>query len=70
MILALSYKLMSRDFIADNVSHVIRSIHVGEFQDTNETQHQILACLVQKNNAINVAFVGETRVKLFLNYVC
>lgn len=50
MILELSDTLLSEHpFIAENISHIIRSIHVDEFQDTNALQYSILAKIVQAN---------------------
>ena len=66
MILELSDALLSdHSFIAENISHVIRSIHIDEFQDTNELQYSILARIVQKNKHINVVFVGDVNQAIY-----
>ena len=54
-------------FIAENLSRIIRSIHVDEFQDTNELQYAILSKIVQKNKRINVVFVGDTNQAIYGN---
>lgn len=66
MILELSDILLSDfPFIAENISGIIRSIHIDEFQDTNEMQYAILAKIVQKNSRINVVFVGDVNQAIY-----
>lgn len=66
MILEISLQLLSRySFIADNISHTIRSIHVDEFQDTNEKQYAILALIVKCNPSINTMFVGDVNQAIY-----
>lgn len=66
LILDLSDSLLSDyPFIAENISHIIRSIHVDEFQDTNELQYSILSKIVQKNKKINVLFVGDVNQAIY-----
>ena len=66
MILELSDTLLSDfPFIAENISHVIRSIHIDEFQDTNEMQYSILTRIVQANKQINVMFVGDVNQAIY-----
>ena len=66
LILSYSYELVCNyRFIAENISHIIRSIHVDEFQDTNELQYLILSCLIQKNPYINILFVGDTNQAIY-----
>jgi len=66
LILSYSYELVSAHrFIAENISHIIRSIHVDEFQDTNEAQYQILSCLICENPSINILFVGDTNQAIY-----
>lgn len=68
LILELAYSLLSEyPFIAENLSQIIRSIHVDEFQDTNELQYAILSKIVQKNKRINVVFVGDTNQAIYGN---
>lgn len=66
MILRLSDTLLSDfPFIAENISHIIRSIHIDEFQDTNELQYSILARIVQTNKRICVMFVGDVNQAIY-----
>ncbi len=66
LILIYSHELVStHKFIAENISHIIRSIHVDEFQDTNEAQYQILSCLIRENPSINILFVGDTNQAIY-----
>ncbi len=68
LILNLADSLLSEcPFIAENLSGIIRSIHVDEFQDTNELQYSILSKIVQKNKRINVVFVGDTNQAIYGN---
>lgn len=68
LILKLSDSLLSEcPFIAENISKITRSIHVDEFQDTNELQYAILSKIVQKNKRINVVFVGDTNQAIYGN---
>ncbi|MBQ9849132.1 MAG: ATP-dependent helicase [Clostridia bacterium] len=65
-ILTLSLKLLKeKPFIAENISAVVRSFHIDEFQDTNELQYKILSEIVHYNNKINVVFVGDTNQAIF-----
>lgn len=66
LILSYSYELIgTHKFIAENISSIIRSIHVDEFQDTNEVQYQILSCLIRENPNINILFVGDTNQAIY-----
>lgn len=66
LILSYSYQLIStRKFVAENISRIIRSVHVDEFQDTNETQYQILSYLIRENPHINILFVGDTNQAIY-----
>lgn len=68
MILQYSQELIEHnDFIAQNISNIIRSIHVDEYQDTNEKQYAILAVLVKSNTNINVLFVGDINQAIYCN---
>ena len=59
-ILSIAHKLLSDNkFIRENISDIIRSIHVDEYQDTNELQYNILSYIVNENKKINVLFVGD-----------
>lgn len=66
LILLLSLKLVNEHpFIAENISYIIRSIHIDEFQDTNNFQYEIIAAIVKKNKHINVIFVGDVNQAIF-----
>lgn len=59
-ILSISYQLLfDNQFIRENISCIIRSIHVDEYQDTNKLQYSILSQIVHENKGINVLFVGD-----------
>lgn len=66
MILDFSIKLfLNNPFIAENISSIIRSIHVDEYQDTNEKQYNILKLIVEQNKNINLLFVGDVNQAIF-----
>lgn len=66
LILYLSKELIKKNsFIAQNISFMIRSIHVDEFQDTNELQYEIIAELIKSNNRINILFVGDVNQAIY-----
>lgn len=66
MILLYAKELITTNrFIAENISDIIRSIHVDEYQDTNEHQYDILSEIVKANNAINILFVGDVNQAIF-----
>ena len=66
LILKLSIHLLKNNsFIAENISSIIRSFQIDEFQDTNELQYQILAEIVKHDKHINVMFVGDPNQSIF-----
>ena len=66
MILELSLKLLTNhNFISENISNIIRSIHVDEYQDTNEKQYLILSELIKSNLNINILFVGDINQAIY-----
>lgn len=68
MILRYSYELLSENrFVAENIARIIRSIHVDEYQDTNELQYIILAQIIYKNTKINLLFVGDVNQAIYRN---
>ena len=68
MILQYSQELIEQNvFIAQNISEIIRSIHIDEYQDTNERQYVILAAIVRANKSINVLFVGDVNQAIYRN---
>ncbi|KJZ84424.1 hypothetical protein ClosIBUN13A_CONTIG146g02241 [Clostridium sp. IBUN13A] len=59
-ILDISYELLNKNkFIRENIANIIRSIHVDEYQDTNDLQYKILGEIVHENKSINILFVGD-----------
>ncbi len=68
MILQYSQELIEQnDFIAQNISSIIRSIHVDEYQDTNEKQYIILSSIIKANKNINIIFVGDVNQAIYFN---
>lgn len=66
LILSLSYDLVkTNSFICENISSIVRSIHVDEYQDTKELQYQILSEIVKANTAINLLFVGDVNQAIY-----
>lgn len=66
MILKISRDLVcNNNFIAENISSLIRSIHVDEYQDTNELQYEILAGIFKANKKINMLFVGDPNQAIY-----
>lgn len=59
--------LKSNHYIAQNIANTIRSIHVDEYQDTNERQYQILASILKANKNINLLFVGDPNQAIYGN---
>ena len=61
LILSLSYQiLLSHPIASKNVANTIRSIYVDEYQDTNESQYQIIGMLAKASPLIKLMFVGDT----------
>ena len=68
LILELSYDLLSNHkFISENISSIFRSIHVDEYQDTNNYQYLILAEIFKSNKQINMVFVGDVNQAIYGN---
>ncbi|MBV4432778.1 ATP-dependent helicase [Clostridium tyrobutyricum] len=68
MILEYSKELLEKNiFTAENIAYIIRSIHVDEYQDTNERQYDILAAIVKINRDINLLFVGDINQAIYGN---
>ncbi|NLD18907.1 MAG: ATP-dependent helicase [Clostridiales bacterium] len=68
MILQYSQELLEHNiFIAQNISDIVCSIHVDEYQDTNERQYLILALIVKQNKNINILFVGDVNQAIYRN---
>lgn len=68
LILLYAHDLISNNiFIAENIAGIIRSIHVDEYQDTNEIQYGILACIINANPQINILFIGDVNQAIYGN---
>jgi superfamily I DNA/RNA helicase len=68
LILQYSQELIEENsFIAQNVASIIRSIHVDEYQDTNERQYKILASIINVHKDINLLFVGDVNQAIYRN---
>lgn len=52
-------------FISENISSIIRSVMVDEYQDTNEIQYQLLAELYSSNPTMNIMFVGDPNQSIY-----
>lgn len=66
MILRFSEDLLNCcPFICTNIAHVINSILVDEFQDTNELQYSIIAKIYKINKAISLMFVGDVNQAIY-----
>lgn len=52
-------------FISENISAIIRSIMVDEYQDTNEIQYEILSELYSSNVTMNIMFVGDPNQAIY-----
>lgn len=57
--------LRNYKFIAENISAIIRSIMVDEYQDTNQIQYQILSKLYLANTTMNIMFVGDPNQAIY-----
>ena len=68
LILELSYDLLlNHKFISENISSMFRSIHVDEYQDTNNYQYLILSEIFKSNKQINMVFVGDVNQAIYGN---
>lgn len=68
MILSLSDKLLTCcPFISTNISAIVNSILVDEFQDTNELQYTILSKIYKTNKDISLTFVGDPNQAIYGN---
>ncbi|WP_416328063.1 UvrD-helicase domain-containing protein [[Clostridium] innocuum] len=68
MILEISkYLVTNYQFISENISCLFRSIHVDEYQDTNQFQYEILAAIFKSNKKINLFFVGDPNQAIYSN---
>jgi DNA helicase-2/ATP-dependent DNA helicase PcrA len=67
-ILDIGLKLIKENkFIAENISNIISSIQVDEYQDTNEIQYCIIAEICKQNHNIRVMFVGDVNQAIYNN---
>lgn len=66
MILRLSDVLLSQcPFICENISSVVNSFLIDEFQDTNMLQYSILAKIYRANKSIGLMFVGDVNQAIY-----
>ncbi|OMG00445.1 ATP-dependent helicase [Paenibacillus sp. FSL R7-0337] len=66
MILDLSFELLNNNaFIRHNLSNILRSIHVDEYQDTNDLQYKILGLIARENNRIRYFFIGDVNQAIY-----
>ena len=59
--------LKDKEYIAENIAKLIRSINVDEYQDTNECQYEILSSIYKANEKINLVFVGDVNQAIYTN---
>lgn len=65
-ILIISQEMLSSyPFINSNISSIVSSILVDEFQDTNELQYEILSNIYKANKSINLTFVGDVNQSIY-----
>ncbi len=57
--------LKDNRFIVENISGLIRSIHIDEYQDTNELQYLILSEIIKIKPNINILFVGDVNQAIY-----
>ena len=57
--------LKNKEYIAENIAKLIRSINVDEYQDTNEYQYEILSFLFKANDKMNLVFVGDVNQAIY-----
>ncbi len=57
--------LKNHSYISENVSRLIRSINIDEYQDTNSFQYEILSLVYSKNQEIDLAFVGDANQAIY-----
>lgn len=68
LILECSLELLKKNtFISENISSIIRTIHVDEYQDTNELQYSILSEIYKSQNKICLLFVGDVNQAIYGN---
>lgn len=65
-ILSISFDLVNnKKFIAENISGIIRTILVDEYQDTNELQYKILSSVIMADKNIQITFVGDINQAIY-----
>lgn len=57
--------LSAHPYISENISSIIASIQVDEYQDTNERQYQILSKICEKNDGIIISFIGDVNQAIY-----
>jgi len=60
LILNAAYHILTANPVAaENISRMMRSVYVDEYQDTNEMQYRIIAALARANPGTQLMFVGD-----------
>lgn len=68
LILEISNELLKTNkFIADNISNLIRSINIDEYQDTNQNQYEIISRIFKANKKIIILFTGDPNQAIYTN---
>lgn len=57
--------LKNNAFISENISQIIRSISVDEYQDTNKYQYEILSLIYKSHPNIKMVFVGDSNQAIY-----
>lgn len=66
MILILSKSLLQENqFISSNISGILRSIHIDEYQDTNEFQYDIISLISNTKSEMPVFFIGDKNQAIY-----
>lgn len=66
IILELSYDLLKDNaFIRHNLSNILRSVHVDEYQDTNDLQYKILGLIARENIRVKFFFIGDVNQAIY-----
>lgn len=65
-ILAISERvLVDCSFVAENISSIIASIQIDEYQDTNEKQYNILSLICKARSEIIITFIGDPNQAIY-----
>lgn len=68
LILEISNELLkTNEFIAENISSLIRTINIDEYQDTNQNQYEIISRIFKANKKIIILFTGDPNQAIYSN---